>query len=670
MYFNTGEDMEQEGLSYGLSEKFADWINDCYSLCYTEEDEGAFLKSFCRALCNFTGVYGAWVFKSCSGGSKPDQQVSFGHHAIDTIPGIIRIASKGCRNFKEPWTVSERSFNNRKLAADLSVVHPADSLKFLDFTGFNYNGEITLTVLLESGISGLLSKIIGGMFPTILQMMKNRFGNEDSMYRFLLENQNELVVKVDAAGRFLFVSPTYCKLFGLKEKDLIGKTFIPLIHPDDRETTLHAMKQLNVSPHTCYIEQRAQTAQGWRWLAWSDKAIPGKDGSIESIIGVGRDITDHKKTEQELFESENKFQKAFFNSPNLMSITRFSDGEILDVNRKFLQFIGIPEKDMYGRKTVELGIYSISDREAIKKIIEQDGRLENYELTLNAKNGEVLEGLISSEIIELNGEKCMVTSFQDITDLRKLQRELEDYKLHLERIVEQRTIRVKEINDELSRFTNSVCHDLKAPLRAMQGFAGALKEDHSGNFSPEADVYLSRILHAAELMDNLITDLLQYSKVSIQEVVLLPVDLNKIIGKAVFMLNEDINNKKAVIRIKPGLPQVIAFAPAMVIVFTNLISNALKFVDERTIPLISISGSLKGGKAIIRFRDNGIGIPSEKHKLIFEVFEKLHGIESYPGYGIGLAIVKKSLERMGGEVSVLSEVGKGSTFVLKLQAAE
>jgi signal transduction histidine kinase len=171
-------------------------------------------------------------------------------------------------------------------------------------------------------------------------------------------------------------------------------------------------------------------------------------------------------------------------------------------------------------------------------------------------------------------------------------------------------------------------------------------------------------------MDNLITDLLQYSKVSIQEVVLLPVDLNKIIGKAVFMLNEDINNKKAVIRIKPGLPQVIAFAPAMVIVFTNLISNALKFVDERTIPLISISGSLKGGKAIIRFRDNGIGIPSEKHKLIFEVFEKLHGIESYPGYGIGLAIVKKSLERMGGEVSVLSEVGKGSTFVLKLQAAE
>lgn len=662
--------MEQAGLSYSLTERFAEWINNCYSLCFNEEKEEAFLSSFCQALCAFDGIYGAWIFRPNEGGNKPVPLASFGHGAIDTVPGLLTLASKCLDRSSDPWTITERSFNNRKLTLELSAVHPADSLKFIDFTGFNYRGEIKLTLLLEEGISGLISGVIGDMFPTILQMMKTRFGNEDSMYRFLLENQNELVVKVDAEGRFLFVSPTYCKLFGKSEKDLIGKTFIPLIHPDDRESTLLAMKQLNVSPHTCYIEQRAQTARGWRWLAWSDKAILRSDGSIESIIGVGRDITEQKKTEQELFESENKFQKAFFNSPNLMSITRFEDGRILDVNEKFLRFIGIPAEQVYGKKTVDLGIYKSFTREIITGIIAKAGRLENFELSLISASGEEMEGLISSEIIELNGEKCMVTSFQDITDLRKVQRELEDYKLHLERIVEQRTARVKEINDELSRFTNSVCHDLKAPLRAMQGFANALKEDHSGFLHPEAEVYLNRILLASELMDNLITDLLQYSRVSIQEVSLLPVDLNKLIMKALFLLNEDISKKKAVIRVSPALPKVVAYEPVMVIVFTNLISNALKFVDEQVTPRIHISGSVKGGRATIRFRDNGIGIPSEKHRLIFEVFEKLHGIESFPGYGIGLAIVKKSLERMGGEVSVVSAVGKGSTFVLKLQAAD
>ena len=656
-------------MSYDLSEKFASWVNSCYSVCCNEVEESSFFSSFCRELCGFSGLYGAWVFKRGNGVNSPDKLGSFGHNNIDTIPDIARIASKGSMNFAEPWTVAVRSFNNRKLASELSVIHTGDCLNFLDFTGYGYSGEITLTILLEKGVSGLLAGVIGDMFPTILQMLKNRFGNEDSMYRFLLENQNELVVKVDTDGRFLFVSPTYCKLFGKSEKELIGRTFIPLIHPDDRESTLMAMKQLNVSPHTCYIEQRAQTANGWRWLAWSDKAILRSDGSIESIIGVGRDITEQKKTEKELFESENKFQKAFFNSPNLMSITRFSDGEILDVNKRFLDFIGASRGEVYGRKTVEIGIYKPETRKAITDIISVEGRLENYELSLNTKNGAVMEGIISSEIIELNGEKCMVTSFQDITDLRKVQRELEDYKQHLERIVEQRTARVKEINDELSRFTNSVCHDLKAPLRAMQGFANALKEDHSENFNSEAEVYLDRILKASVLMDDLITDLLQYSKVSIQEISLVPVDLNKIIEKAVFLLNEDIIGKKAVIRVRPGLPMVIAYAPVMVIVFTNLISNALKFVDEQTRPHISISGTVKGDKVVIRFRDNGIGIPSEKHRLIFEVFEKLHGIESYPGYGIGLAIVKKSLERIGGEISVLSEVGKGSTFVLKIQAA-
>ena len=127
-------------------------------------------------------------------------------------------------------------------------------------------------------------------------------------YKLLVENQNELVVKVDPEGRFLFFSPTYCKTFGKSEEELLGKSFMPLVHEEDRETTAKAMESLHHPPHTAYIEQRAMTMAGWRWLAWSDRAIVDENGQIEAIIGVGRDITLRREVEAERRVSNEKLQ--------------------------------------------------------------------------------------------------------------------------------------------------------------------------------------------------------------------------------------------------------------------------------------------------------------------------------------------------------------------------
>jgi tricorn protease len=116
-------------------------------------------------------------------------------------------------------------------------------------------------------------------------------------YRLIVENQTDLIVKVDREGRFLFVSPTYCDLFGKREDELLGKNFMPLVHDDDREATEQAMGKLKEPPYSCYIEQRAMTRFGWRWIAWSDKATLDGNGAIESIVGVGRDITKRKEAE-------------------------------------------------------------------------------------------------------------------------------------------------------------------------------------------------------------------------------------------------------------------------------------------------------------------------------------------------------------------------------------
>jgi PAS domain S-box-containing protein len=662
--------MNRGSISIGLSVNLSDWINRCYSVYSSDGNIGHFMNGFVENVCSFRGIFGAWIFKQAK--LKPGYELisSFSKVRIDTENLLLASFRKDFKLIEKPWIVINRRFDKSHLFAQIPHTQPEDALRVFIVPGFNFEGEINLVILAENGLAEIISGIMPRMFQNILEFSKLKYGNDDLAYRLLLENQNELVVKVDDKGRFLFVSPTYCKLFGMTAQELIGSNFVPLVHPDDIEPTFEAMKQLEVYPNNCFIQQRAKTALGWRWIAWSDKAILDYNGKISAIIGVGRDITEQKQIEQELLESENKFQTAFRSSPNLMSISRMSDGLIYDVNDKFASFLQLSRNEIIGKRTPEFGLYRTISRSVLESILIQDGRIESFEITLISQPNEIIEGLFSAEIVELKGEKCLVSSFQDITELRKAQAEVEDYQIHLEGLVEQRTARIQEINDELGRFTNSVCHDLKAPLRAMHGFADALKEDHSQNLDTEGIIYLQRICNASDQMETLINDLLQYSKLSSLELTLLPTDTNEAIHVVLISLSEVIRKKNAIVKVKKGLPDVLAFMPVLVRVFTNLITNSLNFVEAGAIPVITISGSTREDKALIMIKDNGIGIPKEKHKVIFEVFERLHGIESYPGNGIGLSIVKKAMERMGGKVSVTSSPGKGSTFELELRSAQ
>lgn len=130
----------------------------------------------------------------------------------------------------------------------------------------------------------------------------------EAKYRLLVENQTDLVVKVDTKGKFLYVNPSYCKTFGKTEKQLLGKNFMPLVHKDDRESTAEAMKNLNKPPYSCFIEQRALTKDGWRWLAWSDKAVLDKQNKVTGVVGVGRDITERKEFEEKLEKSHSQLR--------------------------------------------------------------------------------------------------------------------------------------------------------------------------------------------------------------------------------------------------------------------------------------------------------------------------------------------------------------------------
>lgn len=252
----------------------------------------------------------------------------------------------------------------------------------------------------------------------------------------------------------------------------------------------------------------------------------------------------------------------------------------------------------------------------------------------------------------------------------QLYQQIERHAIELEQRVAERTRSLQEANAELASFTYSVSHDLRAPLRAMEGFAQALLEDYADRLDETGQEYAQRIVAASRRMETLIQDLLAYSHLRQTNLRLRPLSLETVVDESLQTLNAEIECCQAHVIVEPPLPPVLGHRTTLVQVIENLISNAIKFVPPDVDPQVHIHATTQNGFVRLYIEDNGIGIAHRHHQRIFEVFERLHGIETYPGTGIGLAICRKIVERHGGKIWVESEPGKGSTFYFTLPAVE
>ena len=244
-----------------------------------------------------------------------------------------------------------------------------------------------------------------------------------------------------------------------------------------------------------------------------------------------------------------------------------------------------------------------------------------------------------------------------------------DAHMRLEEQVRERTAELEERNDELEAFGYSISHDLRAPLRAMQGFSQALLEDCGDRLDAMGREYAERIVAGAKRMDELIRDLLAYSRVSRSDLVLVRVPLTPVAQSALAELSGALRARNASVQVDDPLPVVMGHPATLSQVLTNLLGNGLKFVPPDRTPALRVSAERLNGLVRVWVEDNGIGIAPEHQARIFRVFERLHSSDDYPGTGIGLAIVRKAVERMGGQVGVESDLGRGSRFWVELQVA-
>jgi signal transduction histidine kinase len=255
-------------------------------------------------------------------------------------------------------------------------------------------------------------------------------------------------------------------------------------------------------------------------------------------------------------------------------------------------------------------------------------------------------------------------------ELYKQQNEVRMQAEELRQLNESLQIRAQQlaaVNKELESFCYTIAHDLRAPLRAMEGLTSLLMEDYGDGFDSQALEYGSRIRTAASRMDQMIQELLSYSRLTLMDIQLQPVRLSRVIKDVISQISFDLEKKGATIKIKRSNAHVLGHYTMLSQVILNLVVNAVKFIPPDRQPVIKIRDEKAGDYLRVYVEDNGIGIAPEHQQRIFRIFERLHSNEQYKGTGIGLAIVEKAVHRMEGRLGLESTPGEGSRFWFELK---
>ncbi len=465
-----------------------------------------------------------------------------------------------------------------------------------------------------------------------------------------MQNAVEGISRLDIEGRYLNINRAYAHKCGYEPEEMLGLQWPITVHPDDVEMMISAYQEMLISGKV-EVEARGFRKDG----SFFYKQLTMIKACDEQGIFNGhhcfmKDITDRKLTETALLESESRYRQIVELAEEGIWVID-NKARTTYVNQAMARMLGYTELEMFGES-----MFNFMDEQAIHSAKEnmerrQQGMAERHEFRLKTKDGkDVWTYMSTSPLMDKNDNllSCCALVY-NITE----RKEAEQQMLQL-------TEDLKRSNEELEQFAYVASHDLQEPLRAVTSYTQLLAQRYQGNLDEKADKYINYIVDGATRMQQLINDLLAYSRLGRQGKIFELADCNAAVEQSLRNLQIAIAETQAVITCD-AMPTVMADESQLVQLFQNLIANGIKFCRE-DIPLIQIAACRQEGEWLFCVRDNGIGIDPEYADRIFIIFGRLHGRREYPGTGIGLAMCKRIVERHGGRIWVESQEGKGATF--------
>jgi PAS domain S-box-containing protein len=383
------------------------------------------------------------------------------------------------------------------------------------------------------------------------------------------------------------------------------------------------------------------------------------------------DISQRRAAEEKLERSRLNYQTVL---DTIEGVVWEADARTLDITfvSQFAEkMLGYPVADWYRSGFWESHLY-VDDREHVMRLLARplshgDDFAVEYRLLTAARQLVWVHDRIS--VRSRDGKLKLFGIAVDITERKRGEEQLRYAQEHLESVVAERTAQLRETVSDMEAFSYSLSHDMRAPLRAMQGYAQLLREKLAEKLEPNDRDYFARIMSSAQRLDGLIQDVLQYSRIARAPLEMKPVDLEQVVRNVIHDYPA-LQPPNASIDVQAPLLPVLGHEAFLTQCVSNLLSNAVKFVVPGQTPRVRIATQSLGPDVRVWFEDHGIGVERQDQKRIFGIFQRVHGPNRYEGTGIGLAIVQKAVERMGGRVGVESKEGQGSTFWLQLHRGD
>jgi len=490
----------------------------------------------------------------------------------------------------------------------------------------------------------------------------------EAKFRTLIENIPQKILMKDRNCKWVMISENLARDFGFRPEDVVGKIDSQLFTPE-LAAKYHADDvRIMETGRTEELEEKYLVGGRETWVNTIKTPVRSESGSIVGVLGIFWDITERKRAEGALRESESRFRQLAESLPQLVWTCQ-PDGPCDYLNRQWVEFTGVPEAQQHGFGWLaqlhpddrapavaawEAAVASCSDFRVEFRIRRHDGEYRWFDtqaIRLHDATGHTVKWFGSNT---------------DITERKRAEEEIRELNTGLEQRVRDRTTALEASNKELEAFSYSVSHDLRAPLRAMDGFSMALLEDSAGKLDETAQGYLRRIRAGSQRMAQLIDDLLNLSRVTRAKMLRESVDLTAMAEEIGAEFQKSQPERQVGLVVAPDLA-VRADRPMLRVVLNNLLGNAWKFTGRCAQARIEVGAQERDGQRIFFVRDNGAGFDMTYVDKLFGAFQRLHSTQELEGTGIGLALVQRIIHRHGGRAWAEGTVGHGATVYFTLE---